>query len=283
MSTTVSARFVIRRGTAAALASVNEVPLLGEFVYETDQGLVDGHYKIKIGDGVTHYNALPYLALGSGGSSGGVNNQTGTAYTFALGDDGYTVVATNASNIALTIPNDSTTNFVIGAKVAYTQGGAGQITVTGATGVTVRAPNGNTTGKLFDGGVAEKIAANTWQLWNGPALATVATTGDYNDLINKPANNVVNEQTTSYTLAATDANKVIRVTASAGTSVTIPPNGTVPLAIGSTVAIMQGGSSAVTFAAGSGVTFETPFGAATNGVGDSRVAFQRALNTWVIS
>lgn len=65
MSTVVPARFLIRRGTAADLASVNEIPLLGEFVYETDQGLSSGKYQIKIGDGSRHYNDLPYIALGA--------------------------------------------------------------------------------------------------------------------------------------------------------------------------------------------------------------------------
>jgi hypothetical protein len=63
---TIEDRFKIRRGTATDLASVNEVPLKGEFVWETDQGLVDGKYKLKIGDGVTHYNDLAYLQLGGG-------------------------------------------------------------------------------------------------------------------------------------------------------------------------------------------------------------------------
>jgi hypothetical protein len=59
-------RFKLRRGTAANLATVNEVPLEGEIVYETDQGLADGKYKVKIGDGSTHYNDLPYVQLGGG-------------------------------------------------------------------------------------------------------------------------------------------------------------------------------------------------------------------------
>ncbi len=47
-------RFTVRRGTAANLATVNEVPLSGEFVLETDTR------KIKMGDGTTRYNDLPY-------------------------------------------------------------------------------------------------------------------------------------------------------------------------------------------------------------------------------
>lgn len=61
MTDTVQYRFLLRRGTAADLASVNEVPLGGEMVLETDTN------KFKFGDGVTHYNDLPY------GSNGGSN------------------------------------------------------------------------------------------------------------------------------------------------------------------------------------------------------------------
>lgn len=47
-------RFRVRRGTAANLATVNEVPLLAELVFETDTR------KAKLGDGATAYNSLPY-------------------------------------------------------------------------------------------------------------------------------------------------------------------------------------------------------------------------------
>lgn len=53
-------RFLVRGGTAANLATVNEVPLKRELVIETDTG------KMKLGDGSTPYNALPYLPGGGG-------------------------------------------------------------------------------------------------------------------------------------------------------------------------------------------------------------------------
>lgn len=52
-------RFKLRRGTAANLASVNEVPLAGELVVETDTG------KAKLGNGTTAYNSLAYWNAGS--------------------------------------------------------------------------------------------------------------------------------------------------------------------------------------------------------------------------
>lgn len=53
-----------KRGTAAALASVNPTPLEGEIVWESDTN------KLKIGDGTTAYNSLPYLTTSGGGSTG---------------------------------------------------------------------------------------------------------------------------------------------------------------------------------------------------------------------
>src|SRR5574337_2045981 len=61
---TIQDRFRCRRGTAAALAAANEVPLDSEIVLESDTGLG------KIGDGETHYNDLLYRIVGNVDLSG---------------------------------------------------------------------------------------------------------------------------------------------------------------------------------------------------------------------
>jgi hypothetical protein len=50
-----------RGGTAASLASTNEVLLAREECVETDTG------RRKIGDGTTAYNSLPYMHESGGG------------------------------------------------------------------------------------------------------------------------------------------------------------------------------------------------------------------------
>lgn len=50
-------RIQLRRGTASALATVNEVPLAGEICIETDTG------NYKVGDGSTIWSNLPYAGL----------------------------------------------------------------------------------------------------------------------------------------------------------------------------------------------------------------------------
>ena len=90
-------RFKLRRGTAANLATVNEVPLEGEIVYETDQGLMDGKYKVKIGDGSTHYNDLPYVQLG-----GGIESiEPGTGIAVDNADPKNPIVSSTLGSIAL--------------------------------------------------------------------------------------------------------------------------------------------------------------------------------------
>ena len=55
MATVVNTTFKLKRGTAARWAEVNPILAQGEpgFVYDLN--------KLKIGDGVTHWNNLPYI------------------------------------------------------------------------------------------------------------------------------------------------------------------------------------------------------------------------------
>lgn len=53
-----------RHGTAASWTSANPILKLGEAGWESDTG------QGKIGDGVSHWNNLPYVGTGGGGGSG---------------------------------------------------------------------------------------------------------------------------------------------------------------------------------------------------------------------
>jgi hypothetical protein len=57
---------MLRGGLKAALESLNEVPLRREMIVELDNLWTTGKFEAKIGDGVTHYIDLPYLAAGGG-------------------------------------------------------------------------------------------------------------------------------------------------------------------------------------------------------------------------
>jgi len=71
------------------------------------------------------------------------NAQTGTTYTLALTDVAKVVSLTNGSAITLTIPTNATVAFPTGTQILLYQGGAGQVTVSGA-GVTIRAQGSKT-------------------------------------------------------------------------------------------------------------------------------------------
>jgi hypothetical protein len=67
----------------------------------------------------------------------GINAQTGTSYTTVLADNGKLVTLSNGSAIAVTIPPNSSVAYPVGAQINMAQLGAGQVTVSGGSGVTV--------------------------------------------------------------------------------------------------------------------------------------------------
>lgn len=92
------------------------------------------------------------------------NNQTGTTYSFVLGD-GLDVLCTfnNASPVTVTIPANSSVAFPIGTKIDWVNIGAGQVTFAITTD-TLRAPDGTKSAKQYAAGSLLKIASTTWVL-----------------------------------------------------------------------------------------------------------------------
>lgn len=68
------------------------------------------------------------------GYRGNINTQTGTTYTLLAADTGKVVECSNAAAITLTLP----ANAAVGACCTVVQGGAGQVTITPASGATLR-------------------------------------------------------------------------------------------------------------------------------------------------
>lgn len=63
-----------------------------------------------------------------------VNTQSGTTYTLASSDNGKVLVFTNGSAVTVTIPS----GFPVGYNCSIVQYGAGQVTVSAGSGVTLR-------------------------------------------------------------------------------------------------------------------------------------------------
>lgn len=92
----------------------------------------------------------------------GITGPTGTAYTLQLSDaEGY-VRLTNASPITLTVPPSASVAFPVKTQVLFTQGGAGQVTVTEGGGVTVN--GAKKTAAQYAGGVLIKIGTDEWDV-----------------------------------------------------------------------------------------------------------------------
>lgn len=179
----------VRRGTASQWTSTNPVLASGEWGYETDTGKVkigNGSsawnslsYTGATSGTVTSVTAGTGLSGGTITSTGTIaidtattvdvstaqtltnktltapkinltlNAQTGTTYTFVLGDNGQLVTASNASAQTYSIPTNATTAFPTGTQINIIQIGAGQVTIQAAssgtttvssTGATATAP-----------------------------------------------------------------------------------------------------------------------------------------------
>lgn len=108
--------------------------------------------------------------LGAGVSVQGyspTNYQTGTTYTLALTDSGGRVSLANASAITLTVPASGTIAFAAETEIYIRQGGAGQVTISPAGGVTI---NSYLSANKIAGQYAYAVlklssTANTWDLF----------------------------------------------------------------------------------------------------------------------
>ena len=93
-----------------------------------------------------------------------LNAQTGTSYTFVLTDAHKLVTLSNASEITLTIPTNSSVAFDIGDQVNIVQLGAGQVTVGGA-GVTLRSQGSKfKLNGIYSAATLIKIDTDEWVL-----------------------------------------------------------------------------------------------------------------------
>lgn len=93
-----------------------------------------------------------------------------TSFTVALTDAGKILKCDNAAAMTATIDTDAAVNFAVGQKIDFLQYGLGQLTVVGATGVTVNSTPTNKLRTRFSVASAIKIGANEWILVGDLAL-----------------------------------------------------------------------------------------------------------------
>lgn len=94
-----------------------------------------------------------------------INAQTGTTYTFVISDFGKMVTFASATATTLTVPSNAGIAFQTNTEIDIAQLGAGQVTVTTASGVNLYSYNAlkKLTGQ-YAGGTLKMIAADTWLL-----------------------------------------------------------------------------------------------------------------------
>ena len=126
----------LRRGTAAQWTASNPTLAEGEMGVETDTG------QFKIGNGTSAWGDLIYGGLeGPQGPSGAnlttVSTQAGTTYSLVKADAGTLVSFTNSAAVTVTVPTEVSQGWASGEGVVLLQNGTGQVSVVGASGVTV--------------------------------------------------------------------------------------------------------------------------------------------------
>jgi len=110
--------------------------------------------------------AAPTWQAAGGASGVTVKNETGTTYTFILTDAEKHITFTNASAVTVTVPANASVAFPIGTVISFSQGGAGQVSFTGATPPTLQSADAAlTTVKLYSGGSMIKILEDTWRIF----------------------------------------------------------------------------------------------------------------------
>ena len=150
-----------RRDLAANWTTTNPVLAAGELGYETDTTF------FKIGDGTTAWASLPYKKGTDGIDAPTItqfNDQTSTSYTVVLTDKNKLVTLANSSPVTLTVPTNATAGFDIGTTINLLQAGTGQVTVVGASGVSVRSTPGLKFRAQWSNASLYKWKTNEWIL-----------------------------------------------------------------------------------------------------------------------
>lgn len=112
------------------------------------------------------------------------NAQSGTTYTFTIGDAQRLTSATNAAAKTFTIPPQASATWVTGSMIRVVNYGAGALTVNGGVGVTVT--NTAATIGQYSAATAIRTGSNAWTLVpfaGGASKATFSNTptGTYTD------------------------------------------------------------------------------------------------------
>lgn len=111
--------------------------------------------------------SIEVLEVEGGINLASVQNDATTARTLGLADINGHLVFASGSPVGVTVPANASVAFPVGASVDLEQSGAGQVTVSGAPGVTVNKPASKAaaTASRYSVIRLRKVAADTWTLF----------------------------------------------------------------------------------------------------------------------
>lgn len=111
-------------------------------------------------------------ATGGGGSSySAVRTQSGTTYTLVIGDAGDYIQTTSTTAVTITVPAQSSVTWAADTEIYFEQNNTGQITLVGASGVTINSSETLKTAGRYSVIALKRVAENTWTLTGERQLA----------------------------------------------------------------------------------------------------------------
>ena len=100
----------------------------------------------------------------------GRGNNSPDTYTLVLADAGKLIRCTKGTSMSIIVPLNSAAAYSVGQRIDIMQYGAGQVTISGDTGVTVRATPTNKLRSTYSTASIIKIATDEWVLAGDLAL-----------------------------------------------------------------------------------------------------------------
>lgn len=149
-------KYLTTDGSTASWATINATPAFDD--------LTDVAITSATTNDVIFYNGTSWVNRYVNAIPTIINAQTGTSYTLVSSDAGDVVEINNASAITLTVPTNASAPIPVGTQITILQTGAGQITVSGAGGVTVNSTPGNKLRAQWSSATLLKRATDTWVL-----------------------------------------------------------------------------------------------------------------------
>ena len=109
-------------------------------------------------------------ASGGGASYSAVRTQSGTTYTLVLGDAGDYIQTTSTTAVTITVPLQSSVAWAADTEIYFEQNNTGQITIAGASGVTVNSSETLKSFARYSVLALKRVAENVWTLTGERAL-----------------------------------------------------------------------------------------------------------------